>query len=96
VQEARDILEELGPLLSITPEEIAAAKETQETPVHMADPAYENVLEALAYEPTPFATLLEYCGLTAAELSSMLLVLELEGFVEAMPGGRYARLAKRN
>jgi hypothetical protein len=24
----------------------------------------------------------------------MLLVLELEGFVEALPGGRYSRLAK--
>jgi predicted Rossmann fold nucleotide-binding protein DprA/Smf involved in DNA uptake len=35
-------------------------------------------------------------GLTAAELSSMLLVLELEGFVEALPGGRYSRLAKRD
>jgi predicted Rossmann fold nucleotide-binding protein DprA/Smf involved in DNA uptake len=33
--------------------------------------------------------------LTAGEVSSMLLLLELEGFVEALPGGRYARLAKR-
>src|SRR5690606_23579825 len=96
VQEAADILEELGPLLSLTPEQIAAAKEPDAPPARIDDPAYENVLEALAYEPTPFATLLECCGLTAAELSSMLLVLELEGFVEALPGGRYARLAKRD
>jgi predicted Rossmann fold nucleotide-binding protein DprA/Smf involved in DNA uptake len=33
-------------------------------------------------------------GLTAAELSSMLLVLELEGFVEALPGDRYSRIEK--
>jgi DNA processing protein len=96
VQDAADILEELGPLLSLTPEQIAAAKETPEEATPIDDPAYANVLEALAYEPTPFATLLGYCRLTAAELSSMLLVLELEGFVEALPGGRYARLAKRD
>jgi len=33
--------------------------------------------------------------LTTAELSSMLLILELEGLVEALPGGRYSRLGKR-
>jgi len=26
----------------------------------------------------------------------MLLILELEGFVEALPGGRYSRLRKRD
>jgi predicted Rossmann fold nucleotide-binding protein DprA/Smf involved in DNA uptake len=34
--------------------------------------------------------------LTTAELSSMLLLLELEGQVEALPGGRYSRRGKKN
>ena len=34
-------------------------------------------------------------GLTAAELSSMLLLLEMEGLVEALPGGRYSLASKR-
>ena len=42
------------------------------------------------------ATLAERSGLTPAELSSMLLILEFDGLVEALPGGRYARMAKRN
>jgi predicted Rossmann fold nucleotide-binding protein DprA/Smf involved in DNA uptake len=33
--------------------------------------------------------------LTTAELSSMLLLLELEGLVEALPGGRYVRSGKK-
>jgi DNA processing protein len=59
-------------------------------------PEYRNVLELLGFEPRSITALSEASGLTAAELSSMLLVLELEGFVEALPGGRYSRLAKRN
>ena len=39
--------------------------------------------------------LADLTGLTTGELSSMLLVLELEGLVEALPGGRYARLPQR-
>ena len=45
--------------------------------------------------PSTHAELAERTGLTLAELSSMLLILEFEGLVEALPGGRYARLAER-
>jgi DNA processing protein len=36
--------------------------------------------------------LVERCGLTAEVVSSMLLILELEGFIAAVPGGVYCRL----
>jgi len=36
--------------------------------------------------------LVETCGLTPAEVSSMLLQLELRGFVASSPGGLYNRL----
>ena len=49
----------------------------------------------LDFAPQSIGDLGTRSGLTAAELSSMLLLLELEGFVEALPGGRYSRLAKR-
>jgi DNA processing protein len=50
----------------------------------------------LGFDPRSISDLAEGSGLTAAELSSMLLVLELEGLVEALPGGRYSRLRKRD
>jgi DNA processing protein len=95
VEEAGDIFVELAPLLSLTeiPPSAPPPRAQKETPLD--DPAYANVLEMLGFAPTTIAELIQRAGLTAAELSSMLLVLELEGFVEALPGGRYARLAPK-
>ena len=50
----------------------------------------------LDFSPRTLDELLPRSGLTAAELSSMLLHLEIEGTVEALPGGRYCRLGKRS
>jgi DNA processing protein len=49
----------------------------------------------LGYSPITLDSLASVSGLTAAELSSMLLHLEIQGKIEALPGGRYCRLAKR-
>lgn len=54
------------------------------------DPDYKRLWQALGHDPTPMDTLVERSGLTAAELSSMLLVMELEGRV-AVEHGRYSR-----
>ena len=43
-------------------------------------------------EPVSIDLLVDRCGLTAEALSSMLLILELEGYVAAIPGGLYGRL----
>ncbi|NLO78846.1 MAG: DNA-protecting protein DprA [Xanthomonadaceae bacterium] len=55
------------------------------------DDDYRRLLDALGYDPVPLETLLQRTGLTPAEVSSMLLVLELKGLVSAAPGGRYSR-----
>jgi DNA processing protein len=99
VEEAADILVELAPLLRAdgialaSPEPSAAAAEA--TPLK-TDPSYQNLLNALGFSPTPIADLSARANLTTAEVSSMLLLLELEGLVEALPGGRYSRLGKKN
>jgi DNA processing protein len=93
VEEATDIFVELAPqlkidLASLPPPRTNDAKRD----VRMDDPEYRKVLDLLGFEPRSITNLIERSGLTTAELSSMLLVLELEGFVEALPGGRYCRL----
>ena len=99
VEEAADILVELAPLLRAdgialaSPEPSAAAADA--TPLK-TDPSYQNLLNALGFSPTPIADLSARANLTTAEVSSMLLLLELEGLVEALPGGRYSRLGKKN
>lgn len=61
-------------------------------PVSGPDPDYQRLWLALGHDPTGMDLLAERTGLTAAELSSMLLVMELEGRV-AVEHGRYARKA---
>lgn len=54
------------------------------------DPDYHRLWQALGHDPTGMDRLVERTGLTTAQLSSMLLVMELEGRVVA-EHGRYSR-----
>ena len=56
------------------------------------DPDYRRLLDALGHDPAALDELVARTGQSAAELSSMLLMLELEGRVEGLPGNRYQRL----
>ncbi len=53
-------------------------------------PDYQRLWNALGFDPTGMDSLIERTGLTAASLSSMLLVMELEGRVSSNYG-RYTR-----
>jgi len=57
------------------------------------DADYAALLGALGDDPLDLDTLAARTGLSIAALSSMLLVLELEGEVASARGGRYQRLA---
>lgn len=59
-------------------------------PSTTADPDYHRLWSALGHDPSPMDQLLERTGLTAAEVSSMLLLMELDGRV-VQAHGRYAR-----
>jgi len=96
VESAADILEELAPLLelelpaAVTDAPDAAPAEAPE------DPEYRLLLNSLDFAPTSVDALVERTGLTPDVVSSMLLMLELQGQVEASPGGRYSRVNKRS
>ena len=55
-----------------------------------ADPDYQRLWQALGHDPTGMDRLVSRTRLTAAELSSMLLAMELEGRV-CVEHGRYSR-----
>jgi DNA processing protein len=82
VDSIHDILEELGTA------EIVARPASAETSAKTKNP----LLECMGYDPVTLDTLIERSSLTAESLSSMLLVLELEGKVASLPGGRYQRI----
>ena len=95
VESAADILEELAPLLKL---ELPAAEPTADTAAAAPpeDPEYRLLLNSLDFAPTSVDSLVERTGLTPDVVSSMLLMLELQGHVEASPGGRYSRVNKRS
>nr|WP_282452977.1 DNA-processing protein DprA [Lysobacter sp. CAU 1642] len=68
----------------------SAGPDPAKPPASILDPAYQRLMEALGHDPVPMERLVERTGLTVDALSSMLLVLELEGRVAAIHG-RYAR-----
>ncbi len=56
------------------------------------DKEYEMLLDALGFEPATLDELVARTGLPDGSVASMLLILELEGCVAALPGGRYDRI----
>jgi len=71
-------------------------KETKpEVPLEMKQKLgeeYLSLLTHLGFEPTPVDTIVERSRLTPESVSSMLLVLELQDYVESLPGGTYSRI----
>ena len=58
------------------------------------DKEHKILLDALGFEPADLDELVARTGFTAQAVSSMTLILELEGHVKAAPGGRYSRVSR--
>ena len=91
VESAQDIIEELGPLLSAieTGEDRGEKEPLLQTSVTQWDEEYRLLLSNLGFDPISIDLLIQRSGLTADAVSSMLLLLELEGYVSSAPGGQY-------
>ncbi|MBI4809793.1 MAG: DNA-protecting protein DprA [Nitrosomonadales bacterium] len=79
VESAWDILEELGQSAAVSP----SLRETR--PEH---PLFVH----LGFDPLDVESLAQRSGLTIAELSAILLQLELDGHIASLPGGLYQRI----
>jgi DNA processing protein len=98
------LLEELAPRLSGYLTETATLDQPPARGEHgsaLANPAlpstttldsdYRRLLECMGQDPVAPDELVERSGLPAQEVSSMLLLLELQGHVSCLPGGRFSR-----
>ena len=100
VETAAEIVEELAPLARALGDRLRAHL-ADPAPAHPAAPVtapaqardadYTKVLAALGHDPVSLDELALRTGLGVAALSSMLLLLELEGEVDSSGGGRYQR-----
>ncbi len=92
VETADDIIEELGGMFAGIAASIEQNLAPQILPTERAlDSEYQRLLGLMGWDPVAIDTLIMRSGLTAEEVSSMLLILELEGRVEPLTGGRYVQ-----
>ena len=92
MESAQDIIEELGALLGMLVAEQSNTPPQEKLDVQLPeDPDYTRLLVSMGYDPVSIDELIARTGLTAEAVSSMLLLLELEGHVSSAPGGLYCR-----
>ena len=101
VENAAEVIEALAPLARALGDELearlGAADGAAVTPWsnktrQLADPDYRRLLDELGHEPATMDDLVLRTGLSAAALSSMLLILELDARIERLPGNCYQSL----
>lgn len=100
VETADDVLEELASQINVSHLQRPAATDESLSQNPLAsteeDPEYAQLVQALGHDPVSIDTLVERTGLSIAELSSMLLMLELTGKVDKASGGRYTLISAAN
>lgn len=99
VETTSDIMQELGPVAAELQMEIRLRLERelieQKVVKHMPDllddSDYSDVWQQLSFDPKPVDDIIEQSGISAREVSSMLLMMELKGMVKNLGNGRYIR-----
>jgi len=101
IETADHILEELAPQLELTLKEKKqppsnddknTAENSNPTPSAPVDADQRLILETMGYDPISIDQLVIQTGLTPEALSSMLLLLELNGFIAASGRGSYTKI----
>ena len=90
VESVSDIIEELAPIASIVMNK-PVPSEPVDSDYSKMDTDYKLLLDRMAYDSVSVDTLVKLTGLTAEAVSSMLLILELQGLIESQQGGLYSR-----
>ena len=101
VESAKDILEEIEPLLSVSarsrvsrePSSAASSTSVVVPDVDGASDVQQDILTALGFDPCDLDALAERTALPIAVLSAELMMLELDGRVEKRPGNVFSQRA---
>lgn len=88
VESGDDILSELGAIAGHVRATLEEPTDCVDT-AHVEDQEYVKLRASLSHDPVSIDELVERSGLTIDQVSSMLLILELDGVVEKQSGGRY-------
>ena len=93
VETAQDVMDELGMLADSCYQADPATLDTEaaDKPLKL-DPDYQQLIDFIGFDSTSIDQLVCSSGLTPAEVSSMLLQLEMSGYIASNHGGTYNRL----
>ena len=101
VETAADIMQELGPLATELQMEIrqqleqadqTEAKSAADKNTLLDDADYARLWDVLGFDPKPVDTIITQSGLSAREVSSMLLMMELNGLIKKQQNGCFLRV----
>ena len=90
VETVADVLTHVAPQLAV-PAAAPQSPAARVAPAQVSDARARTLLECLGYERVGIDVLVNRSGLTAPEVSSILLKLELHGVVRSHPGGTFGR-----
>ena len=93
VETAQDVIDELGAMAGacVDPPDPGQPGEQPVQPPELAA-EYLQLIDIIEFDSTSIDQLVIRSGLTPAEVSSMLLQLEMSGYIASSPGGNYNRL----
>jgi DNA processing protein len=94
VESAEEIIEELAPLAQSLSLQIKEKLDLLDKKPYITveSDGQEQILSLVYYEPTPIDEIINKSGLSAQEVSSVLLILELEDKIQTLPGAHYIRI----
>ena len=90
VESSEDIVSELGSIGEYLMQN-EDANETKHLLSGDRDDEYKSLIKIIGHDPISADDIVTQSGLTIDQVSSMLLILELEGEIEALQGGQYSR-----
>lgn len=94
VETAEHIYEELVEILPHRPQNSVNSSNNSAETTHELDDEYQTVLKHVGFEATAVDNVVEQSGLTADAVCSMLLVLELQGYIVSTHGGHYCKISE--
>lgn len=100
VESAQDIFEELSPSIAMLSDQLSAnlnkldkptLEKSTDSPNISLSESQQHIFDQLDYHPTSFDAIVEQTGLSSAAVASDLLILELSGKIEKLPGANYQK-----
>ena len=90
VESVNDILEELGALVNLVTRDLEN-RENRHISVKGLDESSKLLLDNIGRDPVSIDDLVDASNMSASEISGLLLQMELQGYIETLPGGEFKR-----